>query len=180
MDLRIELADESALPRIVDVMNWAAENTAANFATEPEPVEMWADAWRETHRVHPWFVARVGDQVVGFAKSAPHKVRQAYAWFADVTVYIDPAFHGKRVGTALYDVLLPTLEAQGYAMLLAGITDGHTASERLHQRFGFVRCGNFQRAGWKFQRWHDVGYWQRSLRDERYVPTPVRPVAEVV
>jgi phosphinothricin acetyltransferase len=180
MDLRIELAEESALPRIVEVMNWAAEHSAANFATEPEPVEMWTDAWRRTHALHPWFVARADGGIVGFAKSAPHKLRQAYAWFADVTVYIDPMFHGKRIGTTLYEKLLPTLEAQGYATLLAGITGGHEASERLHQRFGFERCGTFRRAGWKFGRWHDVGYWQKALRDERYVPTPVRPVAEVV
>jgi phosphinothricin acetyltransferase len=180
MDVQIELADESALPRIVDVMNWAAAHTAANFATEPEPVEMWAEAWRKTHHVHPWFVARVGDEVVGFAKSSPHKVRQAYTWFADVTVYIDPAFHGRKVGTSLYRVLIPTLQAQGYATLLAGITGGHAASEALHARFGFVRCGTFHRAGWKFQRWHDVGYWELALRDEHYIPAPVRPVAEVV
>jgi phosphinothricin acetyltransferase len=180
MELRIELADASALPRIVDVMNWAAANTIANFATEPEPLEMWVDAWQRTRHHHPWFVARSGPEVVGFAKSGPHKARQAYAWFAEVTVYIDPAFHGKRIGTSLYEVLLPTLEAQGYTALLAGIAGGHTASERLHQRFGFARCGTFARAGWKFQRWHDVGYWQKSLRDEHHVPGPVRPVAEVV
>jgi phosphinothricin acetyltransferase len=180
MDLRIMLADEAALPRIVDIMNWAAEHTVANFAIEPEPLEMWADAWHRTHRFHPWFVARTDDGIIGFAKSSPHRVRKAYDWFAEVTVYIDPVFHGKQIGTALYERLLPTLGAQGYTMLLAGIVGGHAASERLHERFGFERCGTFRRAGWKFQQWHDVGYWQKALRDADYVPTPVRPVAEVV
>jgi phosphinothricin acetyltransferase len=180
MDLRIELADEAALPRIVDIMNWAAEHTAANFALEPEPLEMWADAWQRTHRFHPWFVARTDGAIIGFAKSSPHRVRKAYDWFAEVTVYIDPAFHGKRIGTALYERLLPTLDAQGYTTLLAGIVGGHAASERLHERFGFERCGTFHRAGWKFQQWHDVGYWQKALRGADYVPTPVRPVGEAV
>jgi phosphinothricin acetyltransferase len=180
MELRIELADESALPRIVEVMNWAAQHTAANFATEPESLQMWTETWRKTRALHPWLVARNGAHVVGFAKSGPHRTRQAYDWFAEVTVYVDPVFHGKHIGSALYARLFPMLEAQGYAMLLAGIVDGHLPSERLHERFGFVRCGTFRRAGWKFQRWHDVGYWQKPLRDEQYVPAPVRPVAEVV
>src|SRR5689334_22529004 len=106
MDLWIELADESALPRIVEVMNWAAEHTAANFATEPEPLEAWTETWRRTRAHHPWLVARRAGEVIGFAKSGPHRPRQAYAWFAEVTVYVDPTFHGERVGSSLYERLL--------------------------------------------------------------------------
>ena len=69
------------------------------------------------------------------------------------------------------------------ASFLALFDNDHDKCERLDQmvteRFGFERCGTFRRAGWKFQRWHDVGYWQKALRGADYVPTPVRPVAEV-
>ncbi len=172
----IELATEDDLPRIVALSNWAAAHTTANFATTPEPVEPWLELWRRTCRLHPWLVAREGDAVVGFAKTSPHRAREAYAWTAEVSVYLDEAVHGRGVATALYDVLIPMVKGQGYVTLIAGITAGHEASERLHARFGFVRCGTFHRAGWKFGGWHDVGYWELHLQPEGEPPRPVEPV----
>jgi phosphinothricin acetyltransferase len=34
---------------------------------------------------------------------------------------------------------------------------------RLHESLGFVAIGVFKAAGNKFDRWHDVGFWQRML-----------------
>jgi phosphinothricin acetyltransferase len=177
-DLRITLAREDDVPRILEISNWAAEHTTANFATRPELLESWLDTWRRTSRFHPWLVARVDRSVMGFARSGPHKSRGAYDWTADVSVYLHPDVHGKGIGTALYDVLIPLLRAQGYVTLVAGITGGHTASQRLHEKMGFVRCATFHRMGWKFGLWHDVGYWELHLRaaDE---PSPILPVEAV-
>jgi phosphinothricin acetyltransferase len=177
---RIDLATERDVPRIVDISNWAALHTPANFATRPEPLEPWAEAWRRTCAQHPWLVARGEDgTVVGFAKSGPHRGRCAYDWTAELTVYLDPSVHGRGLGTALYGALIPILDAQGYVTLLAGITSGHEPSERLHARMGFVRCATYHRVGWKFGRWWDVGYWERHLRGADHVPGPVRAVADV-
>jgi phosphinothricin acetyltransferase len=145
----------------------------------PEPVEDWVESWRRTARFHPWLIARSGASIVGFAKAAPHRSREAYRWSAEVSAYIDPKFHRRGVGSALYGVLIPLLRAQGYVTLLAGITGGHEASERLHAKVGFVRCGTFHRIGWKLDRWQDVGYWELHLTDPGTVPGPIRPVAEV-
>lgn len=174
--MQIVLATEADVPRIVALSNWAAAHTAANFATRPEPVETWLELWRRTHHRHPWLVARDGDEVIGFAKTSPHKAREAYAWTAEVSVYIDERAHGRGLGTALYRALIPMVTAQGYVTLLAGITAGHVASERLHARFGFTRCGTFHRAGWKLGAWHDVGWWELHLQPPGAPPRPVTPV----
>src|SRR5690349_1962704 len=47
--MRIELAEEADLPAILAISNWAAEHTIANFATEPEPLEEWRQAFLRTH-----------------------------------------------------------------------------------------------------------------------------------
>jgi L-amino acid N-acyltransferase YncA len=180
-DIRIELAKESDVPRVLELSNWAAEKTAANFATKPESLDHWLETWKRTSRFHPWFVARSGDgTILGFAKSSPHRSREAYDWSAEVSVYIDSEFHGRGFGTALYGALIPQLKAQGYVTLLAGITGGHEPSERLHAKTGFVRCGTFHRIGWKFDRWHDVGYWELHLHPAGEPPSPIRVVIEVL
>ena len=113
------------------------------------------------------------------ARPSPHRSRGAYRWIAEVSVYIDEAWQGRRVGSSLYRVLIPLLREQGYVTLLAGITSGHAASERLHQGAGFVRCGTFHRAGWKMGAWHDVGYWELHLQPPSIAPSPIRPVRDV-
>ena len=178
-DLRIELATEADVPRILEISNWAAAHTTANFATSPEPLEQWLDLWRKTSATHPWLVARppsASDAVVGFARAMPHKVRQAYAWSVDVSVYLTPELHGRGVGTALYHALLTLLRAQGFVTVIAGITAGHLASERLHAKVGFTRCATFTRVGWKHDQWHDVGYWQLHLQPADHAPTALRTV----
>jgi len=48
---------------------------------------------------------------------------------------------------------------------LAGVTLPNEASVALHRRVGFEPIGVFRNVGWKFERWHDVRWFQRRLRD---------------
>jgi phosphinothricin acetyltransferase len=179
MTWSIELATADDIPSIAALANRAAEVGSANFATTPEPVAEWLASWGSYSSSYPWLVAHGGGRVIGFAKAGPHRARGAYRWTAEVTVYLDDAWQGRGLGTALYQRLIPLLRAQGYVTLLAGITDGHTASERLHARAGFVRCATFHRTGWKHDAWHDVGYWELQLSGDGGPPPSIRPVAQV-
>ncbi|MCI0674522.1 MAG: N-acetyltransferase family protein [Phycisphaerales bacterium] len=179
--MHIRLAKREDVGAIVVISNWAAEHTSANFAIEPETPESWLASWEQTHRMYPWLVCEGSDRrVIGFAKGSPHRSRCAYAWSAEVSVYVDPGHHGKGAGTALYARLIELLKAQGYVTLLAGITSPNPASEKLHEAFGFRRVGCFERVGWKFDRWHDVGYWELILQEGDGVPGELRSVDEVI
>lgn len=175
--MKIELALREDVAAILDIANWAAANTPANFALQPEPLDEWLSLYDRTHERYPWLVARDG-RVIGFAKGGPHKARGAYAWTVELSVYVHPDHHQRGIGKKLYQRLIPTLQAQGYATLLAGITSPHPPSEKLHQVFGFQRCATFHRAGFKFGRWFDVSYWELQLRDGE--PPPLKPVREVM
>ena len=37
------------------------------------------------------------------------------------------------------------------------------ASVRLHEAVGFTRVGVFHAVGYKFDAWHDVGFWELQL-----------------
>ena len=179
MLMRIRLAKFDDLSAILEISNWAAINTAANFALEPETLESWQAEWRETHELYPYLVAVDHDNaIVGFAKAAPWKGRCAYTYSAEVTVYVHPDHQGQGIGKALYGRLMPTLKAQGYHTLLAGITQPNEVSVRLHESFGFKRAALFERVGWKFDRWHDVEYWELLLQEETARPSPITAVRE--
>jgi L-amino acid N-acyltransferase YncA len=177
--LRIDLAIEADIPRILEISNWAAVNTTHHFATQPEPLQQWLETWRRTQAMYPWLVARREGAIIGWAKAGPHNARQAYAWTADLSVYVAPESHGQGAGTALYSALIPILRAQGYVTLIAGVTAGNKASERLHKKAGFKQCATYHRAGWKSGAWHDVNYYEMHLQPEGQAPQAVRPVASV-
>jgi phosphinothricin acetyltransferase len=177
----VRLATADDVPTILAISNDAATRTAANFAIEPESLASWERSFATEHATYPWFVAVNGaGEVIGFAKALPWKGRCAYTYSCEVSVYVAPVHHGEGIGTALYEALFETLVKQGYHSVLAGITIPNPASVRLHEAFGMTRVAFFTAIGWKFGRWHDVGYWQRTLQPPGTVPGDIRPVREVV
>jgi L-amino acid N-acyltransferase YncA len=160
-----------------------APSVAAGVASleerAPEPHEI-ADRIRSVTRTHPWLVAEIGDEVVGYAYGSRHHDRAAYRWSADVTVYIAPAHHRRGVGRALYAELFELLERQGVYEVCAGVTLPNDASVGLHVSLGFMPVGVYRDIAYKFGEWRSVGWWQLSLRprsdgqapDEPTPPTP--------
>ncbi len=175
----IRLAHPDDLEAILEISNWAAANTAANFAAEPETLDAWRTDWQTTHRMYPWFVAADAGEVIGFAKASPWKGRCAYHWTAETTVYVHPDRHGRGIGRLLYEKLISTLRAQGYHTLLGGITVPNPASIALHESLGYKRVALLEKVGWKFGKWHDVGYWELELRPGSPAPSEVRAVEKV-
>ena len=50
------------------------------------------------------------------------------------------------------------------ANLFGGTTLPNPASERIYRASGFELCGVWRNAGYKQGRWHDVGWYQRTIR----------------
>lgn len=180
--VRVTLAERGDVAEMVAIYNDAATRTVATLATRPEPLADWEVMFDRANLAYPWLVAKSEGRVVGFARGLAHRERGAYAWAAELSVYVAFDTHGRGVGTRLYERLIPTMRSQGFVTLLAGITTPNPASERLHERFGFVRCATYHRVGWKFGAWHDVGYWELHLvageGAPRAILSPVREVWE--
>jgi L-amino acid N-acyltransferase YncA len=125
---------------------------------------------------YAWLVAEHDGRAVGFAYGTKHRERAAYRWAADVTVYIDAAFHRAGVGRALYAELFTRLRAAGLWTLCAGVTQPNDASNGLHLTMGFQVVGTYRRIGWKAGAWHDVRWFQLDLRAGE--PGPPSELAE--
>ena len=176
----IRLADAADLPAILDISNHYALTSPANFAVEPEPLDAWRDSWERTHATHPWLVAADGDMILGFAKAGPWKGRCAYDHAVETSVYLHHEHLGRGLGRRLYDRLFTIVEQQGYRVAIGGITLPNPASVALHEAMGMRCAATFERIGWKFGGWHDVGYWQRDLGEVGAPPGPIRTVQEVM
>jgi L-amino acid N-acyltransferase YncA len=161
-----------------------APNVSAGVASleerAPEPHEM-ADRIRIISRTHPWLVAEIDGEVVGYAYGSHHHERAAYRWSAEVTVYISAAHHRRGVGRVLYDALFSLLKRQGVYELCAGVTLPNDASVGLHESLGFRPIGVYRDVAFKLGRWYSVGWWQMSLRErcDGEAPAELRPPARL-
>jgi L-amino acid N-acyltransferase YncA len=115
----------------------------------------------------PWLVMLDGDTLIGYAYATKWRVRAAYRFAVETSVYLDPQHAGKGAGTSLYEALLAELRQRELHLAIGGIAQPNEASVRLHERLGFKKVAHFEEVGLKFGRWIDVGYWQLKLSDDQ-------------
>jgi L-amino acid N-acyltransferase YncA len=148
---------------ICSIYNHYIEHTVITFEETPLKVSELLKHIEINSQLCPWLVCELESEVVGYAYAAKWKDRSAYQHTAEVTVYLHSAHLGKGIGRALYAELTAHLSAQNIHALLACIALPNAASERLHEHFGFRQVAHFSEVGFKFNRWLDVGYWQKIL-----------------
>jgi phosphinothricin acetyltransferase len=145
-------------------------DAAVSFEETPPTVDELAIRIERCLSRWQWLVAEAGRSVVGYAYGTQHRERAAYRWSVEVSVYVDVTFHRHGVGRSLYARLLADLADKGFCHAYAGITLPNEPSVKLHTAMGFTPIGVFRSVGWKFGRWHDVAWFERTLRDSPPVP----------
>ena len=70
---------------------------------------------------------------------------------------------GRESGQGFTSHCSAKLEGDGFHTAIAGISLRNKDSVRLHEKFGFEKVAHFREVGRKFDRWFDVGYWQKIL-----------------
>ena len=111
----------------------------------------------------PWLVMLEGESLIGYAYATKWRVRAAYRYSVESSIYLDPQHAGKGAGRELYEALVDELRQRGLHLVIGGIAQPNEASVRLHERMGFRKVAHFNEVGLKFGRWVDVGYWQLQL-----------------
>jgi phosphinothricin acetyltransferase len=166
MTLSIRAASPSDAPSIQAIYAPIIRDTAISFETDVPSVQEMARRIETILKSHAYLVAENAGQVAGYAYASPHRTRAAYQTSVDVTVYVAETARSAGVGKALYGALLPKVAGLGYHAAFAGITMPNEGSVALHESVGFTAVGIYQEVGRKFDRWHDVGWWQRVLSDK--------------
>jgi phosphinothricin acetyltransferase len=98
-----------------------------------------------------------------YAYATKWRVRHAYRFSVESSGVSGAGYTRQGLGTALYQQLLARLTESGYHLVIGGVALPNAASVALHEKMGFVRVAQFREVGFKFGRWIDVGYWEKSL-----------------
>ncbi len=148
---------------ICEIYNYYIEHTRISFEEEPVSDEVMENRIAGVQKSLPWLVWEEDGEIRGYAYATPWRVRSAYRFSVESTVYISKEFRGGGIGRKLYTALLEELEQRKIHKVIAGITQPNRASTGLHEALGFVKCALFTEVGYKMGEWADVGYWEKSF-----------------
>jgi L-amino acid N-acyltransferase YncA len=179
MTIEIRPAADRDASAIAEIYAPFVESSATSFETEAPSAEEIRRRLHETTVAYPWLVCVRGETVAGYAYATKHRVRAAYQWSVETSVYVHDSCRRAGVGRGLYTSLFAILAAQGFVNAYAGITLPNDRSVALHEAVGFQPVGVYRKIGYKTGAWHDVGWWHLALKAHPSSPEPPVLLAEV-
>ncbi|MDP3913175.1 MAG: N-acetyltransferase family protein [Bacteroidota bacterium] len=170
MNTSIRLAEKRDTPGILEIYSPFILETAVTFEeTVPDEESFWKRI-QEIMTELPFLVCEIDGRIAGYAYASAYRSRASYRWTKEVSVYVHPDFQRKRVAQALYTSLNEIVRYQGIADLLAIITIPNDSSVAFHEQFGYHKCGEFLKVGYKLGQWQNVGWFELFLQDEAQSP----------
>ena len=161
MDFIIDNMKETDWQQVAKIYLAGIKTEIATFQND---VPSWED-WNHGHSTKCRFVARAGDNILGWVAISPVSSRCVYAGVAEVSVYIGEEYKGMGVGTALLNYLIEQSEKEGYWTLQSGIIKENISSRNLHKKCGFREIGYRENLGkMNNGKWHDVILMERRSK----------------
>lgn len=148
---------------LLDIYNYYIVNSVATFDDVAIPFEVFLEKVTIINTNYPFLVFEEDNQILGYAYGSKFRPKPAYNNTVESTVYVKHGEHGKQIGSLLYKELLALLKKQHCHVVLGVITLPNQASIKLHEKFGFEKVAHLKEVGFKFNTWHDVGFWQLNL-----------------
>ncbi|HYB09134.1 MAG TPA: GNAT family N-acetyltransferase [Alphaproteobacteria bacterium] len=130
----------------------------------PDRDELSARCAEILKRGLPYIVAERRGEIVGYAYAGQYRVRSAYRYTIEDSVYVDRNSLRQGIGRTLLRVLIERCRTLGYRQMIAVIGDaGQSSSVAAHMAMGFEQVGRLPSIGYKLGRWVDIVLMQRAL-----------------
>jgi L-amino acid N-acyltransferase len=169
MSVLIRPARTADVLAILAIYNEAVLHTTASWDYEPNTLDQRTH-WFDQHQAQglPVLVA-VNDAgvVVGWGSLSKFRERIGYQYTVEHSVYVAPDHQRQGIGRLLVLALIDAACRLGKRTLIGGIDATNEASLRLHQNLGFEEVAHFKQVGYKFERWLDLIFVQRTLAQEK-------------
>jgi phosphinothricin acetyltransferase len=166
--MHIRPATASDIPAITRLYAQAVTHGTATFELEPpSATEMAARLQQIIDGGFPCLTAEADGAFAGYAYAAAYRLRPAYRFTVENSVYVTPSVRRRGVGRALLNALIDECGRRGFRQMIAVIGDSRTqqASVALHKAAGFRVTGTLDDVGFKHGRWLDTLLMQRALGD---------------
>lgn len=141
MHYQIRLASKEDLPQIVAIFNQAIP-LGVNDETAPVSVADREEWFTQFDATHPLWVLTTDEQVIGWCGLEYFYPHPAYDYSAEIAIYLDPQFHGQRLGRDLLTYVGKQIEQHlALKTVIAYIYTENQPSQHLFKNCGYAQWG---------------------------------------
>lgn len=176
--MQMRQATEKDAQAILAIYAPYIENTSITFETVVPTLDEFTCRMKGILGSYPYLAIEENGVVQGYAYAHRQAERAAYAWNAELSVYLNPQCTGHGLGRALSLAVCDLLELQGVRNVFSLITQPNYPSMRMHELLGFTLMGTQKNAGYKCGAWHDVAWLQKQIGSFEGEPAPIRPLCK--
>lgn len=152
------------LPEVLDIYNDIILTSTAVYRYETQTLnekKQWFDEQQQSG--NPLLVFEENGEVAGFATYSQFRPYPGYKHTMEHSVYVHKEHYQKGIATKLMRELIRIAEEQGVKTLVAGIDAENLGSMKAHEKLGFEYAGTIKNAGYKFEEWLDLVFYQLHL-----------------
>jgi L-amino acid N-acyltransferase YncA len=172
--MQLKPCTEKQLPEILDIFNEAILNSTALYDYKTRTIET----------MHAWYADKINhnypiigafdenDNLLGFSTYGMFRVRPAYKYTVEHSVYVRSDKRGSGIGKVLLREIIKKAEEQNFHVMVGVIDASNTVSMKLHENEGFILSGIMKEVGYKFGHWLDAAFYQLLLK------TPENPTED--
>lgn len=175
MEFELKPCTQEQLPEILAIFNDAILNSTALYDYKIRTIETMY-AWYADKVQHNSPVIGAFDDnntLLGFATYGMFRVRPAYKYTVEHSVYVRSDKRGIGLGKTLLREIINKAQEQDYHVMVGVIDASNEVSIQLHENEGFVLTGVMKEVGYKFGKWLDAAFYQLILK------TPHNPMEDL-
>lgn len=169
---------------LLEIYGYYVEKTAVTFEYDVPTLEEFQNRICHTLEKYPYLVAESQEGILGYAYAGRYHPRAAFAWSAEMAIYLKKDIRQKGIGRKLYTRLEEILKEQGVVKTVAHITmpiDEYSDfnSRQFHEKMGYRLTGKFENIGYKFGRWYSTIWMDKMIGELRENMVDVKLFEEV-
>lgn len=178
----IRTARPEDAPALLGIYAPYVEKTAISFEYDVPAVQEFRGRIETILQKYPYLVAEKNHELLGYAYTHAFVGRAAYDHCAETTIYLRENVTKIGIGRRLYSALEKISKAQNIFTLNACIGYPEVEDEYLtmnsiqfHAHMGYRFVGRFYKCGYKFGKWYDMAWMEKTLIKHPENPPAVIP-----
>lgn len=175
MTISVKPCNEQQLPEILDIFNDAILYSTALYDYKTRDMKTMMN-WYADKTEHNYPIVGAFDEnnvLLGFSTYGMFRVRPAYKYTVEHSVYVRKDKRGLGLGKILLQEIIKKAQEQNFHVLVGVIDAANEVSIKLHENEGFQLNGIIKEVGFKFGEWLDAAFYQLILK------TPENPVDDL-
>ncbi|NQZ06074.1 MAG: N-acetyltransferase family protein [Algicola sp.] len=173
---QVQHIDRAYCDQVLAIFNEIIANETALYEYQPRTLTI-VNQWFDDKKQNDWPVIGIVEngELMGFGSYGSFRAKPAYKYTVEHSVYVHVDARGKGIGKQLLTALVKLAKQNGIHNMIGGVDAENVGSAALHQSLGFVECSRIKHAGYKFDRWLDLVFYQLLLDETRECSQPPHP-----